>query len=90
MYTQTGRQKQNNRETHREKKRQRKLTKFLYYFSYVHVFRDDHLGLGFILGETGSPSLGSHRLPVALHLGMESCKIFSINIHQSTNAIVQV
>lgn len=27
---------------------------------------------------------------VALHLGMESYKIFSINIHQSTNAIVQV
>lgn len=46
----------------------------------MYIFKIDHLGLHNILensslGETDSPSLGSHKLPVVFHLGMRPCEI---------------
>lgn len=59
----------------------------------MRVFIVDHLGMGSLsrglsLENTESLSLSSYYLPVVLHLGVGTCKIFLIHINMSTGIVI--
>lgn len=59
----------------------------------MRVFIVDHLGMGSLsrglsLEKTESLSLSSYYLPVVLHLGVGTCKIFLIHINMSTGIVI--
>lgn len=59
----------------------------------MRLFIVDHLGMGSLsrglsLEKTESLSLSSYYLPVVLHLGVGTCKIFLIHINMSTGIVI--